>query len=183
MKFINILHRLKAYAQANPLVQSVTLGDLYENLNSKPDGLYANVNIDIATAQRDENLIRYQIYLYYTDRLLEDKRNWMNIKDAAETVLESIINYAYQEIGDVDENYTISFFEQQFADYCAGAYVNFYIEVPNELGDCLMDDYISDEQSLIERLKEAIRQYEVENAELALLLKEILFKLTGETVD
>lgn len=183
MKFTHILHRLKAYAQANPLVQSVTLGDLYENLNSHPDGSYANVNIDITTAQRDDNMIRYQIYVYYTDRLLEDKRNWMDIKDAGETVLHSIINYANEEIGEVDESYTISFYEQQFADYCAGAQVNFYIEVPNSLGDCLIDDYISDEQSLIERLKEAIRQYEEENAELTELLKEILYKLTGEIVD
>lgn len=183
MKFQQILNRLKDYAKANPLVQSVTLGDLYENLNSHPDGAYANVNIDITTAQRDDNMIRYQIYLYYTDRLLEDKRNWMDIKDAGETVLHSIINYANEELGEVDENYTISFFEQQFADYCAGAYVNFYIEVPNELGNCLIDDYISDEQDLIERLKEAIRQYEIENTQLSLLLKEILFKLTGETVD
>lgn len=180
MKFTNILNRLKAYAQSNPLVNSVSLGDIYENLNSKPDGAYANVNIDITTAQRDENIVRYQIYLYYTDRLLEDKRNWMDVKDAGETVLHSIINYANEAIGEVDENYTISFFEQQFADYCAGAYVDFYIEVPDSLGDCLMDDYVSDEDTLIERFIEIIRNLEEENVETATVLKEVLYKLTGE---
>lgn len=183
MKFTHILDRLKGYAKANPLVQSVTLGDLYENLNSKPDGAYANVNIDIITAQRDDNMIRYQIYLYYTDRLFEDKHNWMEIKDASETVLHSIINYANEAIGEVDENYTISFFEQQFADYCAGGYVNFYIEVPNELGNCIIDDYIIEEDELVKKLKEIIKRYEEENAELSLLLKQILYKLTGETVE
>ena len=91
-------------------------------------------------------------------------------------MLNSTVNYA-AEIGDVDDGWTINYFEQQFSDYCAGGYVQFNLEVPNVMGDCLIDEYQDDDEELIERLKEAIRQYEDENPELTELLKEILHKL------
>lgn len=82
----------------------------------------------------------------------------------------------------MNDGWTINYFEQQFADYCAGGYVQFNLEVPNVMGDCLIDEYKDNDEKLIERLEEAIRQYEEDNAELALLLKEILHKLTGEII-
>ena len=96
-------------------------------------------------------------------------------------MLNSIVNYA-AKIGDVDDGWKINYFEQQFADYCAGGYVQFNLEVPNVIGECLIDEYKDEDEKLIDRLKEAIRQYAKENEELALLLKEILYKLTGEVL-
>ena len=93
-------------------------------------------------------------------------------------MLNSIVNYA-AKIGDVDDGWTINYFEQQFADYCAGGYVQFNLEVPNIMGECLIDEYKDDDEKLIEQLEEAIRQYAKENAELTELLKEILFRLSG----
>lgn len=183
MNAITLLNRIKAYSKQNPLVSSACLGSIYENLNGKLDVKYSNVNIDINSVQRSDNLVIYQVALYYSDRLLEDKSNWLEIMSASEQVLHSIINYANEALGEVEENYVITFFEQQFVDYLAGAYVTINIEVPNALGDCLIDDYVDEEETLIERLKAAIRQYEIENAELAQLLKEILYKLTGEIVE
>jgi hypothetical protein len=110
--------------------------------------------------------------------LAEDKSNVFEIWTTAEQALNSIINYA-AKIGDVDDGWTIHYFEQQFADYCAGGYVQFNLEVPNVMGDCLIDEYEDEDEDLIERLKEAIRQYEEENEELAELLKDILFRLSG----
>ena len=93
-------------------------------------------------------------------------------------MLNSIVNYAAR-IGDVDDGWTINYFEQQFSDYCAGGYVQFNLEVPNVMGECLIDEYKDDDENLIEQLEEAIRQYAKENAELTELLKEILFRLSG----
>ena len=106
-----------------------------------------------------------------------------NLEEKKEQVLNSIINYAANELGDVIDGWVINYFEQQFADNCAGGWVNFNLEVPSVLGDCLIDEYQDDEEKLIERLKEAIRQYEEDNTELALLLKEILHKISGEVVE
>ena len=96
-------------------------------------------------------------------------------------MLNSIVNYA-AKIGDVDDGWTINYFEQQFSDFCAGGYVQFNLEVPNIIGDCLIDEYQDEDEELIDRLKEVIKQYEKDNEELALLLKDILFKLTAEIV-
>ena len=181
MNFIQILRKLEAYSLSLPYVHSVNLGDIYEYLNGKPNVKYASVNIDINQSTRNDNLITYSVYLYYIDRLTEDKSNWIEVKTTAEQVLNSIVNYA-AKIGDVDDGWTINYFEQQFSDYCAGGYVQFNLEVPNVMGDCLIDEYEDSDETLIEKLKEAIRKYEEENAELSLLLKEILYKLTGETV-
>ena len=181
MNFIQILKKLEAYSLSLPYVNSTNLGDIYEYLNGSPNVKYASVNIDINQSTRNDNLITYSVYLYYVDRLVEDKSNWMEVKTTAEQVLNSIVNYA-AEIGDVDDGWTINYFEQQFADYCAGGYVQFNLEVPNVMGECLIDEYKDDDEKLIEQLEEAIRQYEEENEQLALLLKEILFKLTSEIV-
>lgn len=181
MNFIQILKRLEAYAISLPYVNDVNLGDLYEYLNGKPNVKYASVNIDINQSTRNDNLISYSVYLYYIDRLTEDKSNWKEVKTTAEQTLNSIINFA-AGFGDVDDGWTINYFEQQFADYCAGGWVQFNLEVPNVMGDCLIDEYQDEYDALIERLKEMIRELEAENAELALLLKEILYKLTSEIV-
>lgn len=178
MNFIQILRKLEAYSLSLPYVHSANLGDIYEYLNGKPNVKYATVNIDINQSTRNGNLNSYSVYLYYIDRLTEDKSNWMEVKTTAEQVLNSIVNYA-AEIGDVDDGWTINYFEQQFSDYCAGGYVQFNLEVPNVMGNCLIDEYEDDDEKLIDRLKEAISQYEKENAELAELLKEILFRLSG----
>lgn len=178
MNFIQILKKLEVYSLSLPYVHSANLGDIYEYLNGSPNVKYASVNIDINQSTRNDNLITYSVYLYYVDRLVEDKSNWMEVKTTAEQVLNSIVNYA-AEIGDVDDGWTINYFEQQFSDYCAGGYVQFNLEVPNVIGDCLIDEYEDSDEILIEKLKELIKKYEDENPELSLLLKEILYKLAG----
>ena len=140
MNFIQILNRLQAYSLSLPYVNDANLGDIYEYLNGKPNVKYAAVNIDITQSTRNDNLTSYNVYLYYIDRLTQDKSNWMEVKTTAEQTLNSIINYA-AKIGDVDDGWTINYFEQQFTDYCAGGYVQFNLEVPNEMGECLMDEY------------------------------------------
>lgn len=179
MNLIQILKKIQAYSLSLPYVKATHLGDIYEYLNGEPDIKYASVNIDINQSVRNGNLISYSVYLYYVDRLTEDKSNWMEIKTTAEQVLNSIINYA-STFGDIDDGWVINYFEQQFADNTAGGWVQFNLEVPNVMGDCLIDEYITDEESLIERLKEAIRYYMEENAELAIVLREILYKITGD---
>ena len=183
MNFIQILKRLETYSMSLPYVNEVNLGDIYEYLNGRPNVKYASVNIDINQSTRNDNLISYSIYLYYVDRLTDDKSNWKEVKTTAEQVLNSIINYAANNLGDVIDGWVINYFEQQFADNCAGGWVNFNLEVPSVLGDCLIDEYQDDEEKLIERLKEAIIQYEEDNTELALLLKEILHKISGEGIE
>lgn len=141
MNFIQIIDKLETYAKTIPFVNNTTTGDIYENLNGKADVKYATVNIDITESTVEDNIISYTVYLYFVDRLNEDRNNWKEIKTTANYVLQSIVNYAINQIGDVTNSYSINYFEQQFADYCAGGYVQFNLEVENTLGECLIDEY------------------------------------------
>lgn len=181
MNIVQILNRVSIYASQLKFVNTVYKGDIYENLNGHPDTKYGVVNIDIPSVTINENLQVMDIYLYYCDRLTQDNTNDYEIKSTAELVLTSIINYL-SKIGDVYDGYQINFFNQTFTDNLAGGYVQIQFETNRILGECLIDEYKEDDENLIEQLKEAIRQYEKENAELALLLKEILYKLSGEVL-
>lgn len=180
MNFIQIVNRIEAYALSLPYVNEANIGDVYEYLNGKPDIKYASVDIDIISSTRNDNQITYNVQLYYIDRLKQDGTNAKEIKTTAEQVLNSIINYAADKLGDVEDGYTITYFEQQFADYVAGGQVTISLDVPNELGNCMIDEYEDEDEKLIEKLKELIRQYEEENYELSIVLKQILYKLNGE---
>ena len=70
-------------------------------------------------------------------------------------------------------------------DYLAGVYVQVDITTDSTLGYCSLDNYvyIDDKDKLIERLIEEINKYKTEDAELSLLLQEILYKINGETID
>ena len=179
MNLQQLLHKIENFAKQQKFVNSVTIGDVYENWNGDPDKKYGALNIDIPQLIVNSNMQQMQVYLYYADRLTHDHSNEYEIKTTAELVLNNVINYC-AELGDITDGWTINFFTQQFADELAGGYVSFYVEIEKPFGDCLIDEYEDADEDLIERLKEAIRQYEEENEELAELLKDILFRLEGE---
>ena len=181
MNLQQLLHKIVSFAKQQKFINSVTIGDVYENWNGEPNKKYGALNIDVPQLTVNSNMQQMQVFLYYSDRLTNDHSNEYEIKTTAELVLNNIVNYCAQ-IGDVNEGWTINFFTQQFADELAGGYVSFYVEIEKPIGDCLIDEYTDDEEDLIDRLKEAIRKYEAENAELSLLLKDILYKLTAEIV-
>ena len=179
MNLQQLLHKIESFAKQQKFVNSVTIGDVYENWNGSPDKKYGALNIDVPQLIVNYNMQQIQVFLYYADRLTNDHSNEYEIKTTAELVLNNIVNYC-AEIGDVNEGWTINFFTQNFADELAGGYVSFYVEIEKPIGDCLIDEYKDEDEELIEHLKEAIIKYEAENAELALLLKDILFRLEGE---
>lgn len=181
MNLQQLLHKIVSFAKQQKFINSVTIGDVYENWNGEPDKKYGALNIDIPQLVVNSNMQQMQVFLYYADRLTNDHSNEYEIKTTAELVLNNIVNYC-AEIGDVTEGWTINFFTQQFADELAGGYVSFYVELEKPIGDCLIDEYKDEDEELIDRLKEVIKQYEEDNEELALLLKEILYKLTGEVL-
>ena len=181
MNLQQLLHKIVSFAKQQKFVNSVTIGDVYENWNGEPNKKYGALNIDVPQMVVNSNMQQMQVFLYYSDRLTNDHSNEYEIKTTAELVLNNIVNYC-AEIGDVNEGWTINFFTQQFADELAGGYVSFYVEIEKPIGDCLIDEYKDEDEDLIDRLKEVISKYEKDNEELALLLKEILYKLTAEIV-
>ena len=147
MNLQQLLHKIESFAKQQKFVNSVTIGDVYENWNGSPDKKYGALNIDVPQLTVNSNMQQMQVFLYYADRLTNDHSNEYEIKTTAELVLNNIVNYC-AELGDVNEGWTITFFTQQFADELAGGYVSFYVEIEKPIGDCLIDEY-EDERSAI----------------------------------
>ena len=115
---------------------------------------------------------------------MQDGKNKNSIWDDALNTLQSIINKINSfDNFEVDPDYSIRFFEQKFLDDLAGGFVEITLQAEDDLGACEINDIITEDETLIERLEEAIRNYEAENEELAVLLKDILHRLSGEVVE
>lgn len=135
MNTIEVIKEMSDIAIQIPQVKKVSDGDVYTNWNSG-EIEYGSINIAISNITKQEQTLTYTIYLYYGDRLLQDKSNYTNICTDAEYVLNLIINTLE---GEVEEPYDITFFEQQFADYLAGGYVIFNYTVDSNIGECELD--------------------------------------------
>lgn len=143
MNLQQLLHKIESFAKQQKFVNSVTIGDVYENWNGSPDKKYGALNIDIPQLTVNSNMQQMQVYLYYADRLTHDHSNEYEIKTTAELVLNNIINYC-AELGDITEGWIITFFTQRFADELAGGYVSFNVELEKPIGNCLIDEYEED---------------------------------------
>lgn len=92
------------------------------------------------TVERITNTTEYQsieVILYFGDRLKRDGSNWIELQDNGLATLTSIINDLRNDdsIFDVEDGYSIDFFNQGLSDYIAGAYARFNILLP--LDNCI----------------------------------------------
>lgn len=181
MNISSLLNKIKEIANSVKTVRSSYDGDVYALWNSK-EIKYASFVASITSVVREGNRRNYNLVLYYGDRLMSTGKNKNSIWDDATNTIQTVINKLCDNLDAEVGDYTITCFEQKFEDYLAGAYTNINIAIEDELGECEINDVILEEDSLVERLKEAIREYQDDNEQLALLLKQILFKLNGEVV-
>ena len=144
MNITDLINSIKQIALSQSTVRSATDGDVYTNWNSG-EIEYSSVNIAISAVSRSENAVTFTLYLYYGDRLMQDESNYNAICVDAENTLNSIINSLP---GNVYKPYEIVFFKQRFLDYLAGGYVSFQYTVESDLGDCVLDEYITPSETL-----------------------------------
>ncbi|MBQ0111994.1 MAG: hypothetical protein KBT03_02585 [Bacteroidales bacterium] len=146
MNFTQLITEVQKVALKQHNVNSFSSEDVYEYWN-RPHTQYASVNIGLESADRTENTIIYNCVLYYGDRLLQNASNKIAIQDDAVKVLQGIISNLPDEITYYTPiNYTI--FEQEFADYIAGAYCRVRLETEFDQGNCSLDDYIEELKTL-----------------------------------
>lgn len=146
MNYTQLITEVQKVALKQHNVNSFSSNDVYDEWN-KPHTQYASVNIGLESADRTENTIIYNCVLYYGDRLLQNASNKIAIQDDAVKVLQGIISNLPDEITYYTPiNYTI--FEQEFADYIAGAYCRVRLETEFDQGNCSLDDYIEELKTL-----------------------------------
>lgn len=135
MNLMTIQKYIVEVAKNHPLVNEAFIGSIYD-INSESDTKYGVLSVQAQSVQKYNNYVLYNLYIYYADRLTEDKKNVDNVQAEAVNVLVEILNYCKNYM-DVDfTNYTINLFEQKFADETAGAYLNVSIQALDDVGSC-----------------------------------------------
>lgn len=182
MNVSNLFRITKDIASKVKTVRSVYDGDVYSIWNTE-EVKYASFVVALNSAGKQNNTRVYNLILYYGDRLMQDNSNRNAVVDDAMNTLQTIVN-KLNEYDSLDcEDYTFHPFEQKFLDYIAGAYVELTITAEDELGVCDINTIEIDDRDLIEMLKDKIEEYREKDAQLELLLKDIYYKLSGQTID
>lgn len=133
MNIIQLYDIVGNYAKGLTNVNNYSVGDVYTNWNSK-EIKYASVNMAIESIEEFEEYQVYNAIIYYGDRLVEGGNNKYQVQTEAVRLLKDIVKHlrGIDNI-DVEQNVTYSLFEQEFADYLAGAYCRVRIEDATEL--------------------------------------------------
>ena len=182
MNVSNLFRIVKDIASKVKTVRSVYDGDVYSIWNTE-EVKYASFVVALNSAGKQDNTRVYNLILYYGDRLMQDNSNRNSIVDDAMNTLQTVINKLNSYDSLYCEDYTFHPFEQKFLDYVAGAYVELTITSEDELGHCDINDIVTEDEDLIARLKQAIKDYKEKDAQLEILLKNIYHKLSGEVID
>lgn len=98
---------------------------------NQPDVKYSAVAVEFNSCRIDEYVKTYSGVLYYANRLLESGENNFLIQEVATNTIVDIIKdiEATDDIVNVSIG-DITFFNQKFIDYLAGAYCTIQITVP-----------------------------------------------------
>lgn len=184
MNVNELIHKICEVALSQETVKSVYHGDVYTNWNSAEVN-YGSLNIGLQNITYNDQMCTYSFILYYGDRLLQDKHNINSIFTDGVNTIQSVINLLDTGDMDIESNVVYTPFEQQFMDYLAGVYAQVNITTQSPIGLCSMDayEYKDDKDEIIEKLIEEINKYKAKDAELTLLLQEILHKINGETFE
>lgn len=139
MTLIEVINKLKNYAQSQFNSPKVMVGSVYENMNAKENLTYPVINFDNVNVIKRENEMIYSFYVYYADRLNEDGSNQLEIESQATTSLQLILRNIYDSgaIG-LDEYYQalITPYKLKFTDVCAGAWMQINVHTPDNIDYC-----------------------------------------------
>lgn len=130
MTLYELIQIIEDVAIAQPSVQMVVENDVYR-LNEIADARYGvfafTQGAHAVTA--DNDLITYNLTLFYVDRLADDNSNQIEVQSTGVMVLDNIL-MTLSERGVVVGDYSLQPFNQRFADMCAGIYASVALSVP-----------------------------------------------------
>ena len=128
---VTLVNALQKIGSAFPSVNTVVLSDIYK-LNDNPSIDYSVFAIVQDQHRQTDDYFYFNFYLYYVDRLLNDKSNQLEIQSHGINLLSTVISKV-EELGLIinTENYrTYQSFNQRFSDECAGVFARVEIQVP-----------------------------------------------------
>lgn len=108
----------------------IEYGDAYNILNSKEIPYTASI-IELENSMVNGSLLSHTFRISVFDRLLQDESNLLDIFDVTRGILNDIIIHIAERY-DTDENFTVEYVKDDFADHLAGCYASITI---NELSN------------------------------------------------
>ena len=116
-------------ALAEPNVNTtVNTGNIFDLNTDNTQVKYGAFCIQQQEHIQEGDYIRYNFNLFYVDRLLENRKNKLEVQSTGISTLQNIIN-GLKDIDLIDVDTTISYqtFTERFAAECAGAYCSMSI--------------------------------------------------------
>ena len=184
MNYVELLKEIKDIALSQH-IESFYDKDVYEVWNGV-NVKYSSLVVNLENMSYDGQRITYSVVMYYGDRLQQDNSNANQLYTDGVRAIQSIINVLqgnYIMLNEDVVQYTP--LNQKFADYLGGVWARVDIEVDNELGLCAIDGYEwhDERDEIIRQLEAKIREYELEDEALTILLKQIRYKLNGTPIE
>lgn len=136
MNLLKLIRTMEAVALRQPAVKCVVENDVFR-LNSLPNAQYGVFAWTQGThaGDPDSDFRTFAFTIFYVDRLRTDGKNEIEVQSVACDTLANILKTLSERYGVEVGEYTISVFNQRFADQCAGAFANVRLEVP-ALSNC-----------------------------------------------
>lgn len=137
MTLIDIVNEFLDIAKKQPNINYVNEGDIYD-LNNKPNIDYGVFYITQTNHTQSEQMINYNLTLFYVDRIVKDGSNKLAIQSNGIVTIGNIINLFSLKNPDVEIDYDIEYttFLHRFADECSGVFANVKIITDNNVGIC-----------------------------------------------
>ncbi len=130
MTLLQLTRAIEDLAKNEPTVSSIVRNDILR-LNAAPAVKYGAFAWTQGTHSVAGDMVSFQLYLYFVDRLMPSKENEVQAESVAISTLVHILK-GLEDVEDVDvgESSRIVPFSYRFADECAGAYTEVTVTVP-----------------------------------------------------
>ena len=137
MTLIDIVNEFLDIAKKQPNINYVNEGDIYD-LNKLPNIDYGVFYITQTNHTQSEQMINYNLTLFYVDRIVKDGSNKLAIQSNGIITIGNIINLFSLKNPDVEIDYDIEYttFLHRFTDECSGVFANVRIITDNNVGIC-----------------------------------------------
>ena len=141
MNYKQLIDEVESISLSHNLVNSFVEGDNIYDLNSS-DNLYPVIYLTSKPHQLSQPTSKYNFYIYYVDRLIENKSNRIFVQSAGIKAINDII-LKVKELTSTDIEYPIALtpFTEKFSDECAGIYGEIVIETFNDNTECNIMNY------------------------------------------
>lgn len=136
MPLKNIVEDIINIAKNQPNIGYVGYGDVYQ-LNSVPNIDYSVFFVTQQNHSLENDIMTYNLTLFYIDRLLNDESNMLQIHSQGILEINNIVNL-FNEISDDEIDLSVNYttFTHRFTDNCAGVFATVKITSENDLGIC-----------------------------------------------